>query len=190
MEEEIRKRPVKAFGEKFDFLNDVFSDPRHRTKQKASPLTPIKAAVTCKLAQYFNLDRGYSFVSERRMAEEIGCSQPSINNALKWLQSEGHIKRVDERKANTVGRYVILIRDDNSHENYQPDKSHENNRADHSYENYQTEKSHKSDQKRNNGTKVKLNENGPSRCGSRRKAADPSRGPVDVDKAIEYLMRK
>lgn len=102
MKAEIRKRPVKSIGEKFDFANQVFSNPRHRTKQKASPLTPIRAAVTCKVAQYFNLDRGYSFVSERRMAEEIGCSQPSVNNALKWLESEGHIKRVDERKANAV----------------------------------------------------------------------------------------
>lgn len=185
----IIHRPVKSIGEKFDFINQVFSNPRHRTKQKASPLTPIRAAVTCKVAQYFNLDRGYSFVSERRIAEEIGCSQPSVNNALKWLESEGHIKRVDDCKANSVGRYVILIRADNSHENYQHDKSHENNLTDNFHESDQTEKSHKNNPKRNNGTKVKLNENGPSRCGSRRKAATPSRGPVDVNKAMNYLTR-
>lgn len=189
MKEEILKRPVRTIGEKFDFLNQVYSNPVYRTKQKASPLTPIRAAVACKIAQYFNKDKGYSFVSERRIAEEIKCAQASVNNSLKWLELEGHIERIDARKANTVGRYVIFLRNDYHHETYQPDNSYRNNRADNFHEKNRTEKTHKNKPKGINGTKVKLNENGPSRCGPRRKAADPSRGPVDAKKAMEYLGR-
>lgn len=183
----IIHRPVKTIGEKFDFLTHVFSRPEYRTKQKASPLTPIRAAVTGKIAQYFNLDRGCSFVSERRLAEEIGCSQASVNNALQWLESKGHIKRVGGGTPNKVGRYVILLRDEQTHESDHGEQPHENQRADKTQEAFQTEQSHRTDPKRNNGTKVKLSETVPSRCGSRREAAVPSRGTLDVDTAIKYL---
>lgn len=187
MGEEIRKRPVKTLNEKFHALVQLCSP--YIRKIKNSPLTALRMGTYSKVLQGYNLERGYSFTSQRTIAEELGCSQAAVSNALKWLEEEGYIKRIDDRKANKVGRYVMLIRDDCSLEGYRPDKSLEDNRGDNFQGNNQTEQSHRTDPKRNNGTKVKLKENGPSRSGGRRKAASPSREPVDVDKALEYLRR-
>ncbi len=178
-------RPVKTFNEKFHAMAQLCS--KYIRKIKNSPLTALRMGAYTKILQGYNLDRGYSFISQRTIAEELGCSQAAISNALKWLETEEHIERVDDRKANKVGRYVILIRDDHCPENYQSDKSLKNNRTDKIQGSNQTEQSHRTDPKRNNGTQVKLKENGPSRCGSRRKAASPSRGPVDVSKAMQLL---
>ena len=186
MEESLNIRPVKTFNEKFHALVQLCSP--YIRKIKNSPLTALRMGTYAKVLQGYNLERGYSFISQRTIAEELGCSQAAVSNALKWLEDEGKIERIDDRKANKVGRYVILIRDDYSLDSYQPDKSLENNRGDKFQGNNQTEQFHRTDPKRNNGTKVKLKENGPSRCGSRRKAAAPSRGPVDVNKAMRYLV--
>lgn len=182
-----QQRPVKSINEKFDFMTQVFSPPEYRTKQKASPLTPIRAAVTGKIAQYYNLERGFSFVSERRMAEEIGCSQASVNNALQWLESKGHLKRIDGAIPNKVGRYIIFLQDDQSRENNHVEQSHEYRRADKTQEGFQVEHSHRTSPKRNNGTKGEVKGSVPTRCRSRRKAAAPSLGTFDVEEAMKYL---
>jgi len=184
---ETPTRPIRTFNEKFHAAAQLCS--QYIRKIKNSPLTALRMGAYIKVLQGYNLDRGYSFISQRTIAKELGCSQASISNALKWLESEGYIERVDDHKANKVGRYAILIRDDRSHGTDQPDKSHENNRTDKFQENNQIDQSHKTDPKRNNGTQVKLKENGPSRCRSRRKAATSSRGPVNVNKAMNYLTR-
>lgn len=187
MTKEIRKRPVKTLNEKFHALAQLCAP--YIRKIKNPPLTPLRMGTYSKVLQGYNLKRGYSFISQRTIRKELGCSQAAVSNALKWLEDEGYIERIDDRKANKVGRYVILIRDDYSLESYQPDKSLEDNHSDKFQEDHHTEQFHRTNPKRNNGTKVKLKENGPSRCGPRRKAAAPSRGPVDVNKALEYLRR-
>lgn len=188
MEDSPNLRPVKTLNEKFHALAQLCSPYIRKTKN--SPLTALRMGTYAKVLQGYNLERGYSFISQRTIADELGCSQAAVSNALKWLEDEGKIERSDGRKANKVGRYVILIRDDYSPENYKADKSLENNRSDKFQGNNQTEQFHRSNPKRNNRTKVKLKENGPSRCGAHRKAVAPSHGPVDVDKAIEYLKER
>lgn len=178
-------RPVKTFNEKFHALAQLCSPYIRQIKN--SPLTALRMGTYAKILQGYNLERGYSFISQRTIAEELGCSQAAVSSALKWLEDKRHIERIDDRKANKVGRYVMLIRTDNALRSYQADKSLEHNRSDKFQVNNQGEQPYKTNPKRNNGTKVKLKENGPSRCGSRRKAAAPSRGPVDVNKAMQIL---
>ncbi len=92
-------------GTKFDFLTFALSDPAYRTKVKASPMSPIRAAVLTRLVQRYNVTWGFSLTGERKIAEDLQTTRATVHRSIQWLISENWLVLVEAGNARTPGKY-------------------------------------------------------------------------------------
>ena len=78
----------------------------------AKDLTLTGLKVLCVLASYSN-KAGFSYVSQGRMANDLGVSLQAINRQIKQLETKGYIKQFSGYSTNIKGKTKRIIYDEN-----------------------------------------------------------------------------
>lgn len=77
----------------------------------AKDLTLTGLKVLCLLASYCN-KAGFTYVSQGRLANDLGVNQSAINRQIKQLESKGYIKQFSGYSTNIKGKTKRIIYDE------------------------------------------------------------------------------
>ena len=83
--------------------------PLRAVTDKNLTLTGLK--VLCLLASYCN-KAGFTYVSQKRLANDLGVTQGAINQQIKQLLNKGYIKQYDGYHARIKGKTKRIIYDE------------------------------------------------------------------------------
>jgi len=78
----------------------------------AKDLTLTGLKVLCLLASYCN-KAGFTYVSQARLANDLGVNQSAINRQIKQLETKGYIKQFGGYSTNIKGKTKRIIYDEN-----------------------------------------------------------------------------
>lgn len=78
----------------------------------AKDLTLTGLKILCLLASYCN-KAGFTYVSQARLANDLGVNQSAINRQIKQLETKGYIKQFSGYSTNIKGKTKRIIYDEN-----------------------------------------------------------------------------
>ena len=78
----------------------------------AKDLTLTGLKILCLLASYCN-KAGFTYVSQARLANDLGVNQSAINRQIKQLETKGYIKQFGGYSTNIKGKTKRIIYDEN-----------------------------------------------------------------------------